>query len=437
MSILAKTLAAPLVGLCLYTGFVVYSAIGYREANDALAAIAEQYPPASRLAAENLRLFVQSRAVFAEALIAGEQEWIARAVELERRQDLAFEQLAGYPLLVDADALLRLRAAVRHYHDNARLLALAILADGDGSDQRLVQQVEISYTDSQAGLEQLQRGIGERFLAEVGVATNRLNHLLLLSGLVTVLLLLVVAAVSVMLSVRNRASLRGVIGGMKSLAGAEADFSARLSTGRRDEFGALVHGFNDLAESLERDYRAMEKTAITDKLTGLNNRARSDAYLSGMLGEGGRRPLSVILFDLDHFKTINDRFGHVAGDEVLVHLAGRLRAWARSGEFIARWGGEEFIVILAGVDEGEAATRAELLRLAIAHQPFPNVGPLTASFGVTGTVDGEDAVEVMTRVDARLYFAKRRGRNRVVAADEPAPSPESDDMAAASARRKA
>ncbi len=125
--------------------------------------------------------------------------------------------------------------------------------------------------------------------------------------------------------------------------------------------------------------------------------------------------LSLVLFDIDHFKTINDRFGHAAGDRVLVELAGRVRAKLRESDGLGRWGGEEFLVLMPHSTDEEAHQLAEKLRRLVAETPIEGVGTVTASFGVAQRRPLESAESLFRRVDGELYRAKQAGRNRVMA----------------------
>lgn len=170
----------------------------------------------------------------------------------------------------------------------------------------------------------------------------------------------------------------------------------------------------------ERLRREWENAASTDALTGLWNRRTLISRGASALEEARQqgKGLAVAVIDVDHFKSVNDRFGHEVGDLALQHVARGLRAGCRSNDLAARHGGEEFVVLLKDLDAASGAEAAERLRAALAAEPLVRAElrlELTASFGVTA-LTREDRVfdDLLRRADAALYRAKREGRNRVV-----------------------
>ncbi len=178
-----------------------------------------------------------------------------------------------------------------------------------------------------------------------------------------------------------------------------------------------------LQERLRKNYDRSLSLALTDELTGLYNRRYLFAHLSEVLGripESGNET-ALMLFDIDHFKQVNDRFGHPAGDEVLRELAGRAMRQVRSVDLVGRLGGEEFVVVMPETSLSGAVVVAERLRAAVADEPFilkENGGklPITVSVGIAVTgVEKETQESLLKRADEALYAAKNAGRNRVVA----------------------
>lgn len=176
---------------------------------------------------------------------------------------------------------------------------------------------------------------------------------------------------------------------------------------------------SNLRESLDEARDA----GMRDPLTNIGNRRAFDGAMERELGEvaehGGR--LSVIMTDIDRFKSINDNFGHAVGDEVIKILARTLTEHSREGDVVARIGGEEFAVILPETGLQGAAALAERVRAVFAEKKLTirgastSVVDMTASFGVTELKRGESSASLMDRADKNLYAAKKGGRNRVVA----------------------
>jgi diguanylate cyclase (GGDEF)-like protein len=190
----------------------------------------------------------------------------------------------------------------------------------------------------------------------------------------------------------------------------------------RDLDGNFIGGVEILCDAtssvvVESAYRQISEVADRDPLTGLANRR----YLDRMLGryleqlERSGQPLSLIMTDLDHFKQINDAWGHVVGDKALVQFSSALQKQCRPVDLVARFGGEEFIVLLPGRPLETATQIAERLRKSAETATPEDLGErrLTASFGVVQAALGETAAQLLKRVDAALYRAKSNGRNRV------------------------
>src|SRR4051812_4098491 len=178
-----------------------------------------------------------------------------------------------------------------------------------------------------------------------------------------------------------------------------------------------------LHDELARRNAELEQLARTDVLTGLANRRHADDVLRATIAAARRhhRTLSAVLVDIDRFKAVNDVHGHAAGDAVLREIAVRLADGLREEDLAARWGGEEFLLLLP--DSPDATVVCERLRSAIAERPVNVHGLLelrvSASFGWAAWTGEETGEALLGRADAALYAAKDDGRNRVVAADTP------------------
>jgi diguanylate cyclase (GGDEF)-like protein len=159
--------------------------------------------------------------------------------------------------------------------------------------------------------------------------------------------------------------------------------------------------------------------AVTDELTGIYNRRHFITSLDQMVDTAHRygAPFSLILFDLDHFKSINDRFGHETGDEVLRQVCRLIGQRLRSSDVFCRIGGEELAIICPFTSQDNAEQLANALCVSLANHEIALAGNVTASFGVATWLQGLSAEALLRRADLASYSAKQTGRNRVVSAD--------------------
>ncbi|TAA43681.1 sensor domain-containing diguanylate cyclase [Corallincola spongiicola] len=185
-----------------------------------------------------------------------------------------------------------------------------------------------------------------------------------------------------------------------------------------DADGQLT-GYTQISQDIN-DRKAIEKLLVTDVLTQVHNRRKLDEVLATEMERFKRyqQTFSVIILDLDHFKQVNDNFGHQAGDAVLTRVAELMKETVRKADCVGRWGGEEFMVVSAGTTLNGAASLAEKLRQQLLSLGFDYPIKVTASFGVAQCQVGEALNQLIKRADQALYHAKETGRNRVVSAQE-------------------
>jgi diguanylate cyclase (GGDEF)-like protein len=212
---------------------------------------------------------------------------------------------------------------------------------------------------------------------------------------------------------------------MNAAAVASVDFSAGhgaawiLLLTRTLTFAVTAIGAHVVVGGLRRAHAAAALRADTDSITGSVSRSRLHDVLDAHLWHGGSEAaagVGLILIDVDHFKRINDTFGHLAGDDGLRGLVDRLTPMLREGDAIGRWGGEEFLVVAPGIaDRGALAAVCEKIRTTVADRPIPIGGQtvkMTVSVGATIAKPGAPVREFLAAADDALYAAKRRGRNR-------------------------
>ncbi|TQN42820.1 diguanylate cyclase (GGDEF)-like protein [Blastococcus colisei] len=225
---------------------------------------------------------------------------------------------------------------------------------------------------------------------------------------------------------REQAELHAAYGDFRAAYEEHKLYSDELMDLQSAERDARARALQAMYETTEarRQTRRYRELSLRDPLTGLYNRRYVDDHLPGLLDQAtaGTTTVTVALLDLDHFKSINDTWSHEVGDRVLRTVAELLQeacSAAGTASFVARMGGEEFLLVLVGGDDDEAAQRLEEVRRSIRTHPWAELTghlPVTASIGAAGTAGRTDTSppEVLGRADAHLYLAKRAGRDRVV-----------------------
>lgn len=199
----------------------------------------------------------------------------------------------------------------------------------------------------------------------------------------------------------------------------KGNYSVQLPLSRRDELGDLAHAFNAMAVNLKDHFEKVTDMANRDGLTGLYNARYFQEAIAREMDRVKRsgRPLSVVIFDADRFKRINDRFGHPAGDQILQHIARIAKSVLRGYDVLARYGGEEFIALLTDTNISQAALLAERIRKMIEQRPHVTDDNetirVTVSMGVAQARAPYEKMELISRADQALYRAKEDGRNRV------------------------
>ncbi|MGQ9656361.1 MAG: diguanylate cyclase [Fimbriimonadales bacterium] len=333
-------------------------------------------------------------------------------------------------------------------HDAGHAGALQVVPIADST----APKTTLSFHTEGQEVQVLYDGAG-RPIAQIQVAPPRAEQSWLLDALFVAkryLLLLgcvlaLVASLTLVLLLKRQ--LRGFSVAIQRLAA--GNWHARVAYAAADEFGSLARAFNQMAQQLQQAFeaqeqqreellaqkvaleqmhlemaqlnaelmeanRALAQAAITDGLTGLkNHRAFQEALQSvAQMAERLQQPLSLIMFDIDHFKQFNDRFGHPAGDELLRQVAQVLRESARAYDVAARYGGEEFALLLPNTALEQAVQVAERLRQQIRAIENPHA-PVSASFGIATYRYGTPPATLVYEADAALYRAKRAGRDQV------------------------
>ena len=191
--------------------------------------------------------------------------------------------------------------------------------------------------------------------------------------------------------------------------------SRKLLQDQNTQLNMTLDKLRTTQKELAEKNRELATLSEIDPLTKLYNRRKIDAILSSAVKNAtSDTPLSLILLDIDHFKSYNDRFGHAFGDEVIRRVADILLSSARGNDSIGRWGGEEFLIVCQDTEGKQAERIAERLRLVIADEAGEDLKDLTCSFGVACFQEGDQESSLLKRADDGLYRAKAEGRNIVM-----------------------
>ncbi len=421
MTIFQKMLLVPILALLLYSGFIVYSYFEHQQSSQSIESIRDHYVPLLEGVNANISLFEQLTDMFKDAVLAGESGWLENTWKLKQEIEINLAKLSHHPEIIDITELNQSKKNFSRYYNHVELFANKMLSNDDALTQsgNLIQAVNQYHNTTQEQFTKLKFSIKRRFSHNINHAIDSLNKMLFWSIVISFSSMSFLMVVMLKVSLSTRRSLHQVVVRMKELALGKSDFSRRLTRENKDELGNLIYWFNQLSDKLEQDYVNLETISITDKLTQLNNRTRTDAYFPKALqaAKDSNTHLAAVLLDIDHFKSVNDNYGHLTGDKILQSLASILKQHAQQHDFVARWGGEEFIIIIKQCTAQQAHEKMDKLRIIIAQHIFPDVKQVTVSFGIALSKSSDTPEGLMERADKCLYKAKEQGRNCVVITD--------------------
>ena len=418
LTIFQKVLAAPAVGLALYIAYMLYTYHEHNVNHERMSQLQSDYLPVLKAIGDNLVLFDNINKGLKDAVISHEEEWVEQTRDSEQKILSNLSLLQQHSALISTADVQQLRHQFQLYYRHAVAFSLAMIHKNQSPEtlNQLIEQLEKSRADTADLFNRIDQNNQQRFQSLINSTTQSLNQLIFVGIAIGLFSILVLASVAYVASRSTSISLKKVIDPMRDLAEGKPTFDKRLVRYSDDEMGELVDSFNLLTDKLERDYRAIEQLSITDKLTQLYNRAKMEELFEMELNQIQRYqiPFSIILIDLDHFKSVNDTYGHLTGDKVLQELADVLRNNVRSTDYLGRIGGEEFLIIATHADLEQTLVLAENLRVKIEAFDFTEVGQKTGSLGVATWHPGDNDTSMLQRADECLYYAKEHGRNQVV-----------------------
>jgi len=354
-------------------------------------------------------------------LIHGDPTERQNFARLSREANQAFEAILGnYSGLPEQQDLVR---SAREEWQKASLIAEALLAlphpVGDAAAARDMQRMDSHIENTHELLDRIHGLTQRRSMEQLVQASAVMQQVMFLIAAIFSVAMAMAAVSGFGLARAILVPLRALEEGASRLGA--GDLSQRVTVDGQDELRQLAGTFNAMAERLEKSQAALEELSIRDGLTGLYNHRTFYVLLADEFAREQRfkRPVSLLLLDIDHFKHVNDTYGHLAGDAVLKGLSELLGRQARAMDRVCRYGGEEITIILPETGLEVAADVAERLRAAVETQPFDvNAdAPLriTISVGVASWPAQADSAQTLAAAaDAAMYAAKQNGRNRVV-----------------------
>ena len=421
LSIFKKFLLAPVLGLFFVIPVAFYLLLTTKEVQEDVYYVNQEMFPLYELTRDNVILLERISHEISSAVAAKEKLWLEDAFvhaqlmkkNMREYRDSSFAK-AGAELATEFDL---------YFEHVIELSKNIIKSDGyyDGIEQDTRLSVEY-YLKLDFLLKDLQKSIKEEIQVHISAIDTNTSFLLIKGAILFIAWFIGTVIITLFVYRDIKKRIGQIVEASKNIARGEADFKDRLELPMQDELGEIVDSINTFISNLDQSHKELLQTKeelqllyVRDKLTGLHNRVKIDEVIENEINRFERYniPFSIILADIDHFKKLNDSFGHLLGDEILQEFAQKLQENIRNTDFVARWGGEEFLIVCPQVDEEEASNIAEKLRKKIEENPFGGHA-LSASFGVACYERSQSQDQLLHNADVALYEAKKRGRNQVV-----------------------
>jgi len=370
-----------------------------------------------------LELLIQQAMIVAhDAVAQGLADPVARErlVEANRGVHKVFEDMGGGPFALQEERRL-IQSAQEEWRQGRQLSEALFVNPRPAGDQALLRELERAHAHHNRALESLDQVhtlAQEEMNAQLAYAISVRRKILIGAGFVFAVGLGIAIMVGTALARSVMTPLHGLETGAERFGA--GDLSYRVQPIGQDELGQLGRTFNAMADKLAQSQALLRELSTRDSLTGLLNYREFQRQLTEEAERSRRygRPFSLLMLDIDHFKAINDTYGHLAGDKALRGLAALIRAEVRPTDIVARYGGEEFVLVLPETDGPGALTLAERLRARVAGHAISvtadQTASLTVSIGLASYPDKTDSVQkLVSAADRALYAAKSAGRNRV------------------------
>lgn len=421
LSILKKLLLLPLSAVVFVFPFYIIVFFSLLSINSSINDINNDSMIVFELSSENLLILESISYQMNSAVNAGEIDWIDSCDKnaIDIKNNLQKHSSQNY-----SEELKSTKRAFDDYYATLKNVSKKMLLNNN-SYSNIEKETKLlikKYNTVYDNLKELKNKSKNDIKANLKSFYDEANFIFVKAGYI--FMFIIAASVFIIYIIYSdiRKRIHKIVDDSKEIAQGDIDFHRRLKTESFDELGKIVESINRFIDTLHESHielhnakKELEVLHVTDKLTSVYNRVKIDEILESEIKKAKRygSGFSIILIDIDHFKYINDNYGHLAGDAVLVEFASLIKQNIRDVDFLGRWGGEEFIVISAQTGEEGAFSIAKHLRSKIGEFEFNNIKKLTASFGIASSAVDDDINSIVERADQALYKAKNGGRDRI------------------------
>lgn len=421
LSLFKKFLLAPVLGLVLVVPISFYLLLTTKDIQKKVHSINDESFPLYALTRDNVMLLEKISHEISSAVAAKESLWLEDAFVHAQLMKKNMREYRNTHFEKEAQELAE---NFEEYFEHVIELSENIIKS-DGYYEGIEQDTRLSveyYMKLDFLLKSLQEKIDAQIQGSIRSLDDNTSLLLLKGGLLFSFWFISTILMTFFVYRDVKKRIDTIVKASQDIAKKDANFSNRLELPMQDELGEVVYSLNTFISKLAQKHKDLRTTKekldslyVRDKLTGLYNRVKIDEVIAAEKNrfERYKTPFCLVLIDIDYFKKLNDSYGHLVGDKILQQFAQLLQKNTRKTDFAARWGGEEFLIVLPQTDEVAAFNLAEKLRKIIESEMFGE-HTLSASFGVACYEQKQSQDQILHNADKALYEAKKRGRNQVV-----------------------
>jgi len=404
LSVFTKIMIPQVVALIVGIGYMFYTSSNITMISQSYNTVKERMIPALEMSETNLLLLKQIANDFTFATLSSEEDFLDSPKSYNAKIIQNLQQISNLTKIDTQTALRDYRAYFQYtYALTQRMI------DQQSQYSEEMDKVLLLYQKTHQHFVALNQQVKEAIEQKTNAVSNALHAFhtdVLLFGLI---LYIIVTLITFLIYKGLQKSFFKLISDIATLR-QSGMIKEKLAQFSKNEFGLLAKELNAVFSEFNEAYQNLENIANKDKLTQLYNRVYMDKKIKEF--EKQQEPVGIILADIDHFKSINDTYGHAIGDEVLQNFAKVLKEALPSHAIVSRWGGEEFLILLPTCQEPyKLQAYAESARVAVSSKHFKKVGSVTASFGCSYHIPPQKFDESLEHADTALYRAKASGRN--------------------------